>query len=275
LTGYSALRVPLPYPYLQGLDWVMSRESTGVGYGPAYMLGQLSDHGFPGYYFVAFLFKVPLAIQIMLVLSAVAIAKKADWSRLLNSESFLLVPILFSAAYFNFFYRAQIGLRHVLIVFPALLVLSGRAVEKWQEFNRLRRGLVAALGVYLIVSVLSYFPHYIPYFNELVIDRKLAYRILADSDLDWGQGGWYLERYMELHPDSVYEPARPVAGRIIVSANHLTGITIEPSTFAWLRENFVPSETMAYAYRVYTLSDEDISLLCENYDCRSPADPGN
>ena len=30
-------------------------------------------------------------------------------------------------------------------------------------------------------------PH-IPYFNELLTDRKMAYHLLADSNLDWGQG---------------------------------------------------------------------------------------
>lgn len=273
LSGAGGLRVPLPFPYLQGLDWVMFRERTGAGFGPPYMLGQLSEHGFPGYFFVAFVFKVPLAIQAALLLSVVTILRRKDWGGLLEKESFLLVPILFCWIYFNFYYRAQIGLRYLLVVFPVMLILAGKVVDRWREYTRLGKGLALLLGAYLLVSVLSYFPHYIPYFNELVVDRRLSYRILADSDLDWGQARWYLERYMEAHPESVYEPAKPVAGTIIVSANDLTGIMVDPSTFAWLRENFEPTGTIAYSYLVYTLSEEDIALVCEKLGCGTSSGP--
>ena len=49
------------------------------------------------------------------------------------------------------------------------------------------RLLIGGLVLYLVVSVLSYYPHFIPYFNELVWDRTKAYRILVDSNLGWSQ----------------------------------------------------------------------------------------
>jgi hypothetical protein len=49
------VRVPTPYPFLEGFDWVISREreGTGEGYGKIYMLGERRTVGFNGYYFVA------------------------------------------------------------------------------------------------------------------------------------------------------------------------------------------------------------------------------
>jgi hypothetical protein len=56
--------VPVPYPYLQGLDWIIERERNNAGFGPVYLLGEARvNEGFPGYYFVVFL-KV-LATQII------------------------------------------------------------------------------------------------------------------------------------------------------------------------------------------------------------------
>ncbi|MFQ5923804.1 MAG: glycosyltransferase family 39 protein, partial [Anaerolineales bacterium] len=44
----SALPVPVPYPYLEGLDWVLFHERTGIGYGNVYLLGALKEaEGFP------------------------------------------------------------------------------------------------------------------------------------------------------------------------------------------------------------------------------------
>ena len=47
----------------------------------------------------------------------------------------------------------------------------------------------------------------------------MAYKILADSNLDWGQNWHYLQRYLRAHPEAKIEPGRPVDGRIVVGAN--------------------------------------------------------
>jgi hypothetical protein len=106
---------------------------------------------------------------------------------------------------------------------------------------------------------LSYYPHYIPYFNELVLDRKLSYKILADSNLDWGQAGNYVEQFLEQHPDALIEPTEPTAGLVLISSNNLVGITAKPETYAWLREGYQPDDTIAYAILVYELAPEDVN----------------
>jgi 4-amino-4-deoxy-L-arabinose transferase-like glycosyltransferase len=273
----GAIPVPLPYPYLEGLDWIVQRERSGEGYGAIYLLGELRrGQGFTGYFLYAALFKVPI-VTLLVWLGALGtwVARRGP-AALRRDEWVLLCPILFFTIYFNVFYRAQIGLRHYLVVFPLLHVLSGRLLllrspvdalplgpraasrGRWPRPARIAIGLA---GAYLVASVLSYYPHYLAYFNELVPDRRLAYRILADSNLDWRQHRWYQARYLESHPDAIIEPNGPTVGTIIVGANSLTGVAGEPEKFRWLREHFVPAETIAYSTLVYHVTAADLDRL--------------
>jgi hypothetical protein len=173
----------------------------------------------------------------------------------------MLMPILFFSIYFNFFYRAQIGIRFLLVIFPCILVFCGRLVENWGMFNRRRKLGIFVLSGYLVLSVLSYFPHYIPYFNELIYDRRYGYKILADSNIDWGQSKTFLTQYLERYPETKVEPDSPVAGRIVVRVNQLTGVTGDPARYAWLRDNLLPSETIAYSYLVYNVSPAELEAI--------------
>jgi len=259
------LPIPTPYPYLQGLDLVLFRESTGFGYGNIYLLGMLHGvEGFNGYYFVASLLKIPIATQVIL-LSTVFIyfQDKTRRSRFWADEVFLLIPVVFFTLYFNFFYNAQLGIRFYLVVFPLLYVFTGQLFRNFENLTRRQKTTVYILSVYLAVSVFSYYPHYIAYFNEIIWDRKMAYKYLADSNLDWRQGKGYLDKYLKDHPDAIYSPGDIQAGEIIVPATDLVGVTVGSEYYAWLRENFEPVGTIAYSYLVYNVSQEDLDHLCE------------
>jgi 4-amino-4-deoxy-L-arabinose transferase-like glycosyltransferase len=253
------LPVPVPYPYLEGLDLVRFRERSGFGFGKIYLLGELrSQEGFPGYYLVAWLYKVPLAIQLILAAALLVYVRRIRERDFWRNELFLLGPILFFTLYFNIFYRAQIGIRYFLVVFPLLLILCGNLLVGWEQYSRRRWVLVGVLSVYLVLSVFRYYPHFIPYFNELVLDRRQAYTILADSNLEWGQAGWYIDRYLEEHPGAVLEPGKKTAGTLLLSPNSLLGISNKPSTYAWLRENYQPVGTIAFSYLIFEVPEEDL-----------------
>ena len=122
--------------------------------------------------------------------------------------------------------------------------------------------MVGTLLVYLVISVLSYYPHFLAYFNELVWDRKQAYRILVDSNLDWGQSGEYLERYLRDHPDVHFTPDRPRPGTILVSANDYSGM-LRREQFRWLRENFEPVGHVAYSYLLFRVTPEALRRVTD------------
>lgn len=264
-----ALPVPTPYPYLQGLDWVMHRERTGNGYPSLYLLGEIHEaqgfklEGFKGYYFVASLLKVPIATQVILWTALlVFIFHKGRQKQFLQNELFLIVPVIFYAIYFNFFYNAQIGIRYYLVVFPFLYVFAGSLFQNWPNFSSLQKFCSFALVAYLLVSVLSYFPNYLAYFNEIVWDRKTAYKYVADSNINWGQNKNELKEYLSEHPDVIVNPAEVQPGTLVVDVNGLVGIIEDPEKYAWLRNNFEPVDTVAYSYLIYEISPDEVTQLC-------------
>jgi hypothetical protein len=258
------LPLPLPMPYVQGLDLVKFEERMGQAWGNIYMAGQLrvnhhdgTLYGFPGYYFYAAFFKVPIATQIIFLVALFSyFSRRAQPAAhgLRREEIFLLVPILFYWVYFNFFFNAQIGIRHVLPVFALATIFCGRFLAAPE--SKLRRYAAVILVAWVAASALSYYPHFISYFNEFVPDRKLAYRHLADSNLDWRGNEWYLDEYVRRHPGVIVDPRKPQAGRIIVPVNALVGVNRNPEEYRWLREHFTPVDHIAYSYLVYDVPKE-------------------
>jgi hypothetical protein len=263
LQGLSGLLrripIPLPYPYLEGLDLVLMHERIGGSYGAIFMLGELRQgEGFPGYFLVATQFKMPIAILALIILAVVDVLKLLIKRELPQGQIYLLIPIIFFTIYFNFFFRAQIGIRFFLVVFPILLIFCVQIFQKWVRLSRGSRiGLILA-GIYLIGSVASYFPHYLSYFNELVLDRTFAYRILADSNLDWGQNKAVLDEFLEEHPEYIFEPDEPTSGLILVGVNEFTGVLGSSKTFKWLRDNFEPVDHLYYTYLIFDIHPSEI-----------------
>jgi Dolichyl-phosphate-mannose-protein mannosyltransferase len=257
------LPVPLPVPYLQGLDLCKFEEKMGKGWGNIYMAGKLrmNHHdgtlrGFPGYYFYAALFKVPIATQLIFLVALFGYFWRRDEaaSAPRREEAFLIVPMLLYWIYFNFFFNAQIGIRHVLPVFALGIIFCGRFLAKPE--SKLRNCAAVVLVSCVAASTLSYYPHFISYFNEFMLHRKLAYRRLADSNLDWRGNEWYLAEYLRRLPGTIVEPRKPQAGRIVVPVNALVGVNRDPEEYRWLREHFEPVDHIAYSFLVYDVPKE-------------------
>ncbi|HUP42581.1 MAG TPA: hypothetical protein VM599_05160, partial [Thermoanaerobaculia bacterium] len=88
----------------------------------------------------------------------------------------------------------------------------------------------------------------------------LAYRILADSNLDWGQDLEFVRRYREEHPEIVWEPEEPTAGRIAVGANWLTGV-FRRRHDTWLRGRFEPVDHLRYSHLIFEVSEEEAARV--------------
>jgi hypothetical protein len=264
--------LPLPVAYVQGLDLVKIEERMGQGFGNIYMAGKLrvNHHdgtlrGFPGYYFYAAFFKVPIATQVIFLVALFAYFWRRDQaaSALRRQEVFLLVPMLLYWMYFNFFFNAQIGIRHVLPVFALGIIFCGRFLAKPE--SKLRSCAAMILVIWVAASTLSYYPHFISYFNEFVLDRKMAYRHLADSNLDWGGNQWYLDNYVRRHPGTIVDPRKPQTGRIVVPVNALVGVNRDPNEYRWLREHFVPVGHVAHSFLIYDVAKERLPQHGDNF----------
>ena len=249
------LPVPLPYGYVYALVIGIYYNATGSGHGPVYLLGEVSHAGWPHYYLVAFALKEPLALTALLGVAAVL---TPAWlrRRWLDEWALLIAP----AAVFAFFSlgaTAQIGIRYVLPAFPFLLVALGKvAVSAPRRGARAYHATLVALVVWAAASSLSYHPHYLAYFNELIGDRKNMWRYLADSNVDWGQNDGPIGLALARAEPICLLPPWPVTGRVIVNVNGLVGVTAPREQYAWLRERHRPVDHIGYSWLIYEIARE-------------------
>jgi hypothetical protein len=138
-------------------------------------------------------------------------------------------------AMFSLANNTQIGIRHILPVLAICVVLAGGAFATFVESSWWQKTLLCACVLYVAVSVASYFPHMIPYFNEIVRDRRTAYYYLADSNLDWDQDLWVVEAFLKKNVGVVLDPPEPVTGWVLVRGNLMAGM-VPPKADYWLRQ---------------------------------------
>jgi 4-amino-4-deoxy-L-arabinose transferase-like glycosyltransferase len=159
-----------------------------------YLLGQISEKGFWLYFPVAFAVKTPLPTLLLLVgtIGLVIFKRRTPEPGLL-----LMIPVIF---YFSFavWSRLNIGLRHLLPIYPFLFVLIGGTIaELWRDRSGFKKAGLIILGLWYLWSSFSVYPHYLAFFNELVGGAKNGYKVLLDSNLDWGQDLKGLKRWMD------------------------------------------------------------------------------
>jgi hypothetical protein len=180
----------VPEDYVRGLLFVMKhseRRST-------FLLGHLSDDGFPHYFLVSFLLKTPLPLLVLVLLALARIPRLSP-----RTAMFLWGPV---AIYLGLTLGRglQIGHRHLLPILPFLLVAAGEASAGLLRWRR-PIGLVVlgVLGVWYATGTLANHPHHLAYFNELGGGPSRGWQLLVDSNLDWGQDLKRLKKWLDAH----------------------------------------------------------------------------
>jgi hypothetical protein len=223
----DGLPVPLPAPWLDGLDQVTHRDALKLDGGNVYLLGELTTRGRPAYYLVATLVKTPLPF--------LALCLFRPWRRSRRYRDLaLLVPVVVLFVHLSWFTNTHLGIRFLLPAFPFLAVL---AAAHWEPGRtRVVRRVASALVLVYVVEAVLTTPRHLAYFNVLIGPRANAHRVLADSNLDWGQDDFALWAWEDAHAGVPYvvQPGRPVAGRVIVSVNDYVGVW-DAGAYAWLR----------------------------------------
>ncbi|HUG53222.1 MAG TPA: glycosyltransferase family 39 protein [Vicinamibacteria bacterium] len=238
--------IPLPRVFVQSLDYSSYlQENPELARGYNYLLGELNRDGRWYAFPLMVLLKTPLAL---LVLAAMGLrAPRPSGLVPLLAIPFAAVMLVFSLAV-----DPQLGIRYVLPALPFLTLAAARGAS---FLDGRRRWVVPVLLGWQAVSVLSYTPHYVPYFNELIGRRVNAYRYLADSNLDWEDHRYWIAAFQRRHPERhvQVDPPGPRRGWILVGANDLVGI-FEPERYRWLREGYSPVAHVAYAHLLFHVS---------------------
>jgi hypothetical protein len=184
----------LPEAYVRGFLFTYRHAESR----PTFLLGQLSDVGFPQFFLVTFALKTPLPLILLMVLSLVLTWRSTIW----RDAAVLWLPVL---AYLLLTQARglNIGHRHLLPIYPFLFVAAGAlAARAWPKAGAAARPLqiaVVSLLAWYAVSTLRVHPHYLAYFNEIAGGPEGGYRCLVDSSLDWGQDLKGLRPWLDAH----------------------------------------------------------------------------
>jgi 4-amino-4-deoxy-L-arabinose transferase-like glycosyltransferase len=241
--------LPLPRGFVEGIYRLTVDDSSGRTYGNLYLLGERRTNvpsgvrPFKSYYLVVYLFKQPIALQILLLLGLFQIARNRIGWDFLRREACLIVPMFGYAAAASFLQHAQIGIRHILPSLALATVIAGA----WS----VKKKVTWALSGYLVLSVASYFPHMIPYTNELILDKSQVFRYFADSNLSWGQSDQLVSDYLAKNPSVKLNPTSFQTGKILAEANRLVGIPGPPDC-RWLLQ-YRPIGHVGYSHMIYEI----------------------
>jgi hypothetical protein len=226
--------INLPVPageFVAGLRDVALHNAHGQ---PAYFLGNVSPTGgWKAYYPVTTLLKWPLIVVLLSVTGFLLClsggVRVSNFWVLVSFPGLYFVLAIF--AHFN------IGERHVLPLYPFALLF---AAAVWQKFATSPIARTVLVGILLLnaLDVLRYAPGYLSYF-DIFVSPKTSYRLLADSNLDWGQGLLSLREYEREHPDeqislayfgSVDPSVYGIRARSLSIGEHTTGTVIVSAT---------------------------------------------
>lgn len=188
--------------YFLGLFMIFQRASGG---NTGYFLGEISASGWKFYFPFVYFAKETLSFHIFSLIAALYaiylgvksfktpikewLKKIIKWKEKHFAE---LSALLFIAIYWftSLTSNLNIGVRHLLPVFPFTIILSAGLVTLWVKSPKLKNtktAILTFLVVFQVISVLKVYPSFLAYFNEAVGGPSQGYKYVTDSNLDWGQ----------------------------------------------------------------------------------------
>ena len=204
-SSLAAMPVPLPESFLRGVD---HQRAMMEGNHPVYLSGEWSETGFWTYFVWVFAWKLPHGLQILTAITTWAWFHQRK-SKLISAEQrhsqnavlkTLLIPsgVLFAIGSLS---GMQLGLRYVLPAVPLLMIYGSWFLAEW--FPARGRITNAVCWIALLSSIFSvrHHPHHLAYFNELSGGPSNGWKLLSDSNIDWGQDLRKLKEYLDVHPE--------------------------------------------------------------------------
>jgi len=263
----------------EGIAAVKAHNDTGH---VSFLLGNLKANGWWYFYLVALAVKTPLTLLAtspfgLVVMTRDGWRERDPWR---VAPLILLVTLLAFASTFS---HINIGIRHMLILYPFLALAGAYALSKgWHALEKLKqrshhlfllgRAAIVVLVGWQVSTLWTSHPDYLPYFNEAVAEPQ---HVLVDSDLDWGQDLRRLEiRLQELKvprvnlaylgtadlqreplpPFTRLGPNQPTTGWVAISALEREHW---PKGFLWL-DAYKPLERVGKTIDLYYISPRSL-----------------
>jgi 4-amino-4-deoxy-L-arabinose transferase-like glycosyltransferase len=190
LIGFAERHHLLPEAYLYGLTDVTTLSRDGR---IMYLFGKMYPEGRWFYFPAAFVIKS--TIGLLLLLAVLPFARDL-WRERRGEVLFLAIP---AVVFFVMAMTAKldIGIRHILPVFPFAMVLAAAGAVTLARRSRAWGYAVAVFLVLHVASSAKAFPNYLPYSNEFFGGVSGTYRVLSDSNVGWAGGLKALRAHLE------------------------------------------------------------------------------
>jgi 4-amino-4-deoxy-L-arabinose transferase-like glycosyltransferase len=253
--------VPFPKPFIVGLDMAKYYDDLGGGFDPISSFGKVTilghaqtGGGFWYYYFVSIFYKTPIAYFILFLWSIIVLIKNRSFKDFVTKEFFLFAPVIYFLLVFSFFYQTQTGLRHVIFLYPFIFIAAGAIIPTMDAVYK--KIALALISVFLVFSILRYWGNYYPYTNEFITDKKMAFQYVGAANLEFKQGGFFLQQYLREHPQAKIIPSKPQAGSFVMSVADYLDIW-NRHQYEWI-QRFTPTDHVAYTYLVFQITEKDL-----------------
>jgi 4-amino-4-deoxy-L-arabinose transferase-like glycosyltransferase len=222
----------LPESYLYGLADVFGLSNTT----PTFLFGKFYTQAQWIYFPSVLVIKSTLGFLLLLIL--LPLAKAMFQKDRLRDALFLIIPAAF---YFLVAMNSGVnfGVRHILPIFPFLIVLLAAGAWNLAQRGRGYAILIACLVTFHVVSSVRAFPNYIPYSNEVWGGPAKTYRVLSDSNVDWSQGLRAMRLYIDRN--NIRDCWFAYFGSVIIDSSYY-GISCKPlpTSFERLSQSPMP-----------------------------------
>ena len=169
----------MPDTFVRGIDY----QSGWAGVTETGSFGDLRGNHW-AYYPVTLLFKIPAAVWVIALL-ALLLRRTDNASRGLWTTMF--VPALLLLGYCSATRALQMGVRYVLPMVPAVLMLAASFASRrayWGQRATVLTALVLGASTWHVVAG---WPHFVGYFNVISGGPASGFRVVADGNCAWGQ----------------------------------------------------------------------------------------
>lgn len=200
----SIARYFKPAEYYKGMA-ILS--SNSFGNRPAYLLGEQNRGGWWYYFIVAYAVKTPLPILILLVGSIIFyilrnFSTSLEVKKKLDLNDYILLTPIIIYILISMAQKLNIGVRHLLPIMPFIFIWCAKFMVEFYEYIKKPKFKIFIVTCYmllvtwLIIGTFKIYPHFLSYFNEFVGPQNGS-RVLADSNIDWGQDIKRLKTWLE------------------------------------------------------------------------------
>lgn len=181
---WPGLRVPLPLPFLGGLDYLSLVGSTERIH--TYLLGQVRTGAVVSYFPLALAFKWPLALLAAVLLRGF-VRPRGPAAASLPATWVMGIAAAVMLVFAMFLTHLNVGVRYLLPLLPLACVWCGGWLAAHGTPRPARLAAVALVAL-LAVESLTAGPWWLSFFNWPSRGAGRGDRLVNDSNVDWGQG---------------------------------------------------------------------------------------